>query len=286
MSDKRALELLQSAEKKAQQKGWFSGPKYDEAGDLYEQASNQFKLAKQMREAGDAMVKAAEMSLKLDERDDAAQRFITASKAFKKNNPELAVDALKHAVALLTERGRFRSAASHQKEIAKIYEEDLSDVENSMNAYQLAADWYEGDDSVSLANGCRLKVASFAAQLERYEVAVSIFESIAEGSLDNQLTKWSIKDYFFKAALCRLAIPDDVGAASALERYKDMSPGFDKSRECQFIEEIIGDSQNGDVQSFTDHVASYDRISQLDKWKTTLLLRIKNSISQAEDDLT
>ncbi|KAJ1814978.1 vesicular-fusion protein S17 [Coemansia sp. RSA 2598] len=285
MSDKRAHELLQEAAKKATQKGWFSGPKYEEAGELYEQAANQFKIAKLMREAGDAMTSAAQMSLKVDERDDAAQRFVTASKSYKKNYPEQAVDALTQAVALLAERGRFRMAASHKMEIARIYEEDLSDVEKAMAAYDKAAEWYSDEDSPSLANKCLLKVAGFAAQLQNYERAIAIFESIAEASLDNQLTKWSIKDYFLKAALCRLAIPDDIGAAEALERYREMDPGFDKTREYKFLSDIIADVKKGDIQSFTDHVAGYDQISQLDKWKTTLLLSIKHSIAQAEDDL-
>ncbi|KAJ2230503.1 vesicular-fusion protein S17 [Coemansia sp. RSA 1722] len=285
MSDKRAHELLQEAEKKATQKGWFSGPKYEEAGELYEQAANQFKIAKLMREAGDAMMSAAQMSLKVNERDDAAQRFVTASKSYKKNSPEQAVDALTQAVALLTERGRFRMAASHKMEIARIYEEDLSDVERAMAAYDKAAEWYSDEDSPSLANKCLLKVAGFAAQLQNYERAIAIFESIAEASLDNQLTKWSVKDYFLKAALCRLAIPDDIGAAEALERYRELDPGFDKSREYKFLDDIIADVKKGDIQSYTDHVAGYDQISQLDKWKTTLLLSIKHSIAQAEDDL-
>ncbi|KAJ2747818.1 vesicular-fusion protein S17 [Coemansia sp. BCRC 34301] len=286
MSDKRAQELLLSADKKAQQKGWFSGPKYDEAGELYEQASNQFKLSKQMREAGEAMEKAAQMSLKLGERDDAAQRFISASKAFKKSYPQQAVSVLEQAVTILTERGRFYIAASHQKEIARIHEEDLSNLADAMRAYQLAAEWYSGEGSSALANSCLLKVASFAAQLEKYDQAIEIFESIAEGSLDNQLAKFSIKDYFFKAALCRLAVPDDVGAAEALERYKDLDPGFGKTRECLFLDEIVADIHKGDLQSFTDHIASFDQISQLDNWKTTLLLRIKRHMSEAEDDLT
>ncbi|KAJ2685055.1 vesicular-fusion protein S17 [Coemansia spiralis] len=286
MSDKRAQELLLSADKKAQQKGWFSGPKYHEAAELYEQASNQFKLSKKMREAGEAMEKAAQMSLKLNEPDDAAQHFITAAKAFKKSYPQQAVSMLQQAVTILTERGRFHIAASHQKEIARTYEEDLSNLADAMRAYQLAAEWYADEGSSALANGCLLKVASFAAQLEKYAQAIEIFETIAEGSLDNQLAKWSIKEYFFKAALCRLAVPDEVGAAEALERYKDLDPSFGTTRECLFLSKIVVDITNGDIQSFTNHIAEFDQVSQLDNWKTTLLLRVKRHISEAEDDLT
>ncbi|KAJ2490588.1 vesicular-fusion protein S17 [Coemansia sp. RSA 2050] len=286
MSDKRAHELLLSADKKAQQKGWFSGPKYREAAELYEQASNQFKLSKKMREAGEAMEKAAQMSLKLNEPDDAAQYFVTAAKAFKKSYPQQAVSMLQQAVTILTERGRFHIAASHQKEIARTYEEDLLNLADAMRAYKQAAEWYADEGSSALANGCLLKVASFAAQLEEYAQAIDIFETIAEGSLGNQLAKWSIKEYFFKAALCRLAVPDEVGAAEALERYKDLDPSFGTTRECLFLSQVVVDITNGDLQSFTNHIAEFDRVSQLDNWKTTLLLRIKSRISEAEDDLT
>ncbi|KAJ1730647.1 vesicular-fusion protein S17 [Coemansia biformis] len=286
MSDKKALELLHSADKMAQSRGWFSGPKYDEAADLYEQAANQFRLARQMREAGEAMLKAAQMSLKLGESNDAAQHLVSASKCFKKGHPKQAVDALTQAVGLLTERGAFRMAAAHQKDIAKLCELDLSDPEQAMQAYQLAAEWYAGEDATALANGCLLQVASLAAQLEDYARATQIFESIAEGGVDDQLTKWSVKDYFLKAALCRLAIPDDVGAAQALERYKDLDPAFASTRECRFVEGLVADIRKSDMQAFTDHVASYDQISQLDNWKTTLLLRIKRQILEAGEDLT
>ncbi|KAJ2341225.1 vesicular-fusion protein S17 [Coemansia erecta] len=285
MSHQKALELLESADKKATQKSWFSGPKFDEAGELYEQASNQFKLSRQMREAGDAMLKAAQMSLKLKDTHDASLRFIAASKAFKKDHPEQAVGALEQAVGILKEDGKFRIAAAHVKEIGNLSEE-LSDLERAMRAYEQAAQWYADDDAPSLANGCIVKAASLAAQLENYTHAVKLFEGVAEGSVDDQLAKWSVKDYFLKAALCRLAIPDAIGAAEALKRYQDLDPSFVKSRECGFLDEIIGDIQNGDLQSFTDHVANYDRVSQLDNWKTTLLLRIKRQVVEAEEDLT
>ena len=60
-----------------------------------------------------------------------------------------AVDALSQAVALLTERGRFASAANNQKQIAEIYESDIVDFEKAMGAYEKAADWYSGEDSMA-----------------------------------------------------------------------------------------------------------------------------------------
>lgn len=56
----------------------------------------------------------------------------------------------------------------------------------------------------SMINKCTLKVAHFAAQLEQYDVAIQKFEQVATDSMDNPLTKWSIKEYFLKSGLCSL----------------------------------------------------------------------------------
>jgi hypothetical protein len=56
-----------------------------------------------------------------------------------------------------------------------------------------------------------LKVATFAAQLEQYPEAIEKFESVAEANVDNNLTKWSVREYLLKAGLCHLA--SGVGAS-------------------------------------------------------------------------
>lgn len=78
------------------------------------------------------------------------------------------------------------------------------DYENAIEAFQKSADLYEGENSTSSANGCLLKVAQYSAQLERYDKAIEIFEKVAKASVDNNLLKWSVKDYFLKAGLCYL----------------------------------------------------------------------------------
>ncbi|PVU92864.1 hypothetical protein BB559_003567 [Furculomyces boomerangus] len=285
MAESEARDLLSKANKKAEQKGWFGGRKYDEAAELYERAANQFKIAKLWDESGNAFMKVAEMRTKNNEIEDSAMSYIAASKSYKKQSPESSIDALKQAISILIQKGRFHSAANHQKEIAKMYETDLVDFESSMKAYETAAEWYSSEDSTALANGCLLKVATFAAQLEEYRKAIDIFETIAAGSIDNQLTKWSIKDYFLKAGMCYLAAKDTIGAQKAVDRYKDMDMSFGKTRECKLLENVIEDINNEDIDSFTNHVADFDRLTQLDSWKASLLLKAKNYISDQDDSL-
>jgi len=55
---------------------------------LYQSAGNSYKIDKRFKDAGDCFVRAAEMALKMEEKDDAANDFWTASKAYKLSNPE------------------------------------------------------------------------------------------------------------------------------------------------------------------------------------------------------
>jgi len=52
--------------------------------------------------------------------------------------------------------------------------------------------------------------------------------------MDNQLLRYSAKDYFFRAAICRMCQEVD-DAATTLAKYEDMFPAFSDSRECKLL---------------------------------------------------
>ncbi|KAJ3094747.1 hypothetical protein HDU96_001492 [Phlyctochytrium bullatum] len=278
MSEKEARSLLEEAEKKAKWTGWFGANKLDEASELYARAANSFKLAKLWKEAGDAFISQANVLLKMGEKDEASSAYINASKAFKKTHPLDAVNALQQAVQLLTERGRFSAAASNQKQVAEIYESDIGDLEKAMQAFETAAEWQ--------ADACLLKVATFAAQLQRYEEAIQKFELVASHSVDNKLTKWSVRDYLFKAGLCILCLNDPVRMQSSLQRYREMDVTFESTREYAFLKSISEAVEAADVEQFTTIVVEFDRLTKLDSWKTSLLLTVKKSINEEDESMT
>jgi alpha-soluble NSF attachment protein len=72
------------------------------------------------------------------------------------------------------------------------------------------ADMFDGEDQTSQTNACLLKVAQFSAQIEKYEQAIALYEKVAGKSIDNNLLKYSVKGYFFRAGLCHLALGDTV----------------------------------------------------------------------------
>jgi hypothetical protein len=86
-----AQSLLQKAEKKFNSSGgWFSSSsaKYEEAGDLYQQAANAFKLEKLFRESGDCFAKEAECRERCNEINDAANAWWFSAKSYKNGYPD------------------------------------------------------------------------------------------------------------------------------------------------------------------------------------------------------
>ena len=83
--------LLEKADKKANSTGgWFSSSsaRFEEAGDLYQQAANSLKLEKLFKEAGDAFAREAECREKCKEQNEAANAWWNAAKAYKRGFPD------------------------------------------------------------------------------------------------------------------------------------------------------------------------------------------------------
>lgn len=274
--------LMFEAEKKKNHVGWFGGNKMDEAADLYQRAANAFKVAKKDKEAADAFLKQAEVLIKINEKDEAANAYLNASKSLRKTNPLECIFSIQKAVVIFSERGRFQQAANQQKTIAEIYEVTLEDLPKALVAYEQAADWYRGEDSNSQGNACLIKVAHIAAQLEQYDKAVEQFESVAAASMDNNLTKWSVREYLLKAGICILCTNDVVRAKLSIEKYQSLDMTFAGTREFKFLHDLSNATEASDAQQFTDIVAEFDKMTRLDNWKTTLLLRIKKGLGEVD----
>lgn len=91
MTKSAAQALLTKADKKANSSGgWFSSSesKWEEAGDLYQQAANSFKIDKLFKEAGDAFAREAECREKGGEQSDAANAWWNAAKSYKMGFPD------------------------------------------------------------------------------------------------------------------------------------------------------------------------------------------------------
>ncbi|GLV40747.1 alpha Soluble NSF attachment protein [Carabus blaptoides fortunei] len=281
------MQLIAEAEKKLSSKGFFSSlfggsAKVEDAVECYHRAANLLKMAKKWNQAGSAFCEAASLHAKAGSRHDAATNFVDAANCYKKSDTNEAVSCLLKAIEIYTDMGRFTMAAKYHQTIAEIFETDGMDLEQAVQHYEQAADYFRGEESNSSANKCLLKVAQYAAQLENYDKAIQIYQQVAASSLESSLLKYSAKEYFFRAALCQLCI-DVLNAQHALERYQEMYPAFQDSREYKLIKVLIDHIEEQNVDGFTDAVKDYDSISRLDQWYTTILLRIKKQLNDNPD---
>ncbi|KAL8910125.1 MAG: hypothetical protein Q9171_004550 [Xanthocarpia ochracea] len=289
--DPRAL--LQKADKAAQGAGggfsFFGGrtEKWENAADLYTQAANAFRMQKQGTEAGQAFERAASIQTsKLSEPDDAANSLTEAYKSYRKTSPQDAARTLSQAINHYTTKGNFRRAATNQQNLAELYEVEIGDEKAALEAYEVAAGWFEGDNAEALANKLFLKVGDLAAIAGEYHKAVEQYEKVARSSVSNNLMKWSVKDYFLKAGICHLASGDTVAISRALDSYRDLDPTFPSTREHQLLVDLAEAVEQGDQEVFADKLFQYDQLSKLDKWKTTLLLRVKEGIEEKGEDFS
>ncbi|XP_037261271.1 beta-soluble NSF attachment protein isoform X3 [Falco naumanni] len=248
--EREAVQLMAEAEKRVKGshsflRGLFGGnTRVEEACEMYTRAANMFKIAKNWSAAGNAFCQAAKLHMQLQSKHDSATSFVDAGNAYKKADPQEAINCLNAAIDIYTDMGRFTIAAKHHITIAEIYEAELVDIEKAIAHYEQAADYYKGEESNSSANKCLLKVAAYAAQLEQYQKAIEIYEQVGTNTMDNPLLKYSAKEYFFKAALCHFIV-DELNAKLALEKYEEMFPAFTDSRECKLLKVKTAGSPRG-----------------------------------------
>ncbi|EGE02840.1 vesicular-fusion protein SEC17 [Trichophyton equinum CBS 127.97] len=259
MSEQDPRVLLQKADKALQSaSGGFSffgnkTEKFENAADLYTQAANCF------REAGAAFEKAAAIfTLNLNEPGDAANTLTEAFKVYRKSDPEDAARVLQTAIQHYISTGNFRRAASHQQNLAEVYEVEIGDETRALAAYEKAAEWFEGDNAEALANKHFLKVADLAALKGDYAKAVANFEKVAKSSINNNLMK------------C----------------YSELDNSFQGTREFALLTDLTQAVEQGDTDAFGDRLYEYDQLSKLDKWKTAIFLRIKNNIEETGEDFS
>lgn len=291
MSD--PVELLQRAEKKGVPSSGFmkifggsDSYKYEEAADLCIQAANLYKLRKELKLAGDAFVKAAVFQIKAGNDDEASNIYTDAYKSYKSSGDATeAADALVCAVDLFTKKGQFRRAANFKFELGEIYEQDLNEYKKVIDCFETAAEWYSQDQAIALANKCWVRCADLKAMDNEYIEASNVFAKLIKNSLGNRLSQWSLKEYYLKKGLCELAATDAVAADRTLKEGQHEDPNFVDSREAILLQNLIECINENDAERLSQCVFDFDKFNKLDKWKTTILLKIKENITEAEDDL-
>lgn len=277
----KAEDFVQQGEKSLKKFSLFSTQKYEDAVELFGNAATQYKIAKKPKESGDNFRRAGELSEQLKNMHEACQHYVNAGKAYRTVDPAETTRVFNIAIKMHLENNRFATAAKLYKELGDVAVED-SDFHKAIEHFGNAADCYMTENQTTTANQCKLKIAQLCAQVEDYQRAIQLYEEIALSSLDNNLLKWSVKDYYFKALLCQMALDaksqDFEASDQALGKYQDLDPSFENSRECKLVASLLEACKDMDLDKFSDLTYDFDRISKLDEWKTSILFQVKSGL--------
>lgn len=101
-------------------------------------------------EAGKAFEKAAQIHINnLKEPNDAANIYADAFKVYSKDSPQDAVRCIEFSIKQYCANGNFRRAAKHKESVGDLYKKQFGDMKSAIEAYGIAAGWYENDDAVA-----------------------------------------------------------------------------------------------------------------------------------------
>jgi alpha-soluble NSF attachment protein len=199
----------------------------------------------------------------------------------------------------MTDAGRVLQAAKLSKECAELYEneaetmdtDEKSHVVLALEAYEQAAELFTAEDANSQASQCWVKVAELCSgALDPPDMlrAARLYEDIGRTCLDSNLLKFNAKGYFLQAILCHLANNDVVAAQQAKARYESLDYTFGTAREGTFSTQLIECVEGMDPDGFSSACYEFDRVSKLNPWKTSMLVKIKRTIDDeggnADDD--
>lgn len=288
--------FLQEGEATLKKSTWFSSSserKYEDAAECFSKAANAYKVGGCNDEAGHAYQRAAELYKdKLNSLGEASKCLSDAGACLKKSNPAEAIGCYRSAVTLLCDAGRLNQAAKLSKQIAEIFENDGTEADDGGDAtkaaiasYQQAAELFEMEQAKSQANTCLQKVAELSSgALDPPELlqAAEIYESLGRQCLESNLLKYNAKTHFINGVMCHLANGDSVGASQALARFDSLDYTFADSREGKFASQLVECVEGFDPEGFATACFEYDRISKLDPWKTSMLVKVKRSIEGGE----
>eukprot|EP01083_Nonionella_stella_P203433 742305_1 len=217
-----------------------------------------------------------------------------AGKCYRHVDYKKAIEAYKNAIQLNLDADRFGQAARLQEEIGDMLAED-DHLDESIEAFEQSADYYDAENDTGNKNKRLLKVAHMCGKAHKWEKAIQIFENTAKASVDNNLLRWKVKEYLFKAILltiCMLAEDDIVrkktvkwpqAGAIVNERYSDISDIYGSSRECKLIQQLL-ESLPTDIETFKEAIASYDRICRVEAWNFELVYFIQKYMEDKQHE--
>jgi alpha-soluble NSF attachment protein len=249
----------------------------ERAVEIYQEIARDLRLEKNWEFAANILIK----SSKLQENQDLAKCYTDIANLYKKTESrELYIKYLQDAISVYQSYGAFSNCGKYSALLAEEYE-SVIDYKNAIDYYIRAIDYYDMADIESNSTRYTIKLATLSAlDPDRVEEAISLFEKIAENYSKNRLTIYNVPEYLFRAGLCRLLKHDTQDLNKSIANYSIQYPIFSTRRESTLLNMILDAIGERDINAFTAAVVDYNDQSTMDDWTTSMLLKIKKTISE------
>jgi alpha-soluble NSF attachment protein len=230
--------------------------------------------------------KAAQIFVQVQDSYEACAAYENAAKSFESVDSQLATLMFQERINILLDEGQLAMAARSEREIGEMLEKEQK-FDQAIKHYE-TAQVYFGTSSTNGSNvlACQSSIAHLLTAIEppRYTAAAEVFEVMGKNAATADTARTSsAKEYFSKAALCRLAAGDLVGAKRSLVLYASDFVEWKSTREFLFLGLMVHAIENYDLDHFSAVVEDWNAASTLDSWRNSIILKIREGIRAADE---
>ena len=251
--------------------------KYNEAYNLYVSAAEKYKMCNQWNKASDCYEKCAHIKMEIKESafDSYKEAYSCSEKSGLGRNSD----------RLFAKMMNYLNNSKEYYEAGKLMEENGQKAENSqkyneaITSYLKAIEFYEMDNNHnSLKNKCSLKVAELMVINNYYDAANKVpllFENVGKEYLKDDLTKYSVDEYFGKAILSVIYYNKNLSEGSKyINKYKEMMPNFEDTPMCILCVNCVNAMENKDSSLMQKGINTYKETNKLDNFMTDIFSKL------------
>lgn len=167
----------------------------------YYQDSIKLKIEGKWRDAGDKLIKCADLYLFLRLALEAATVYTEAAECFMKIDKSEALRAYALSVKTYCEVGKFTVAGQLERKIAMIHYR-IQHFEDAASHFQKAANFLSGDKNMEQSELCQEKAAECYVHIGEYREAFRVYDSLANSCVSSNLRRFEARNFLMKAVIC------------------------------------------------------------------------------------
>jgi len=180
--------------------------KLDIAAFYFYLSSVSYRCCSRWRDAGESLIRCAEVHVKAKMAMEAAVLFSEASEVLMKVDRDEGKRCTKKAVAIYCDMGRFDVAGRLERRMASA-EFLMGHWEESAAHYRKSANFLAGEMLLDQSDACIEKAAECYINMHELNKASQMYVMMAEGCRDSNLRRFNARSKLFMSILCKIGVP-------------------------------------------------------------------------------